>query len=188
MATRKQQSTQTGSSKTSSGYRPTRSEVKEITDHNERRRLLYATDPAYRARVLKRSRAHYNKGQFTSKLEDGVLRSGVKREVEIEGRPDLIVLECYTVRETGEALGRVRLTIKAWMDSGILPPPIIKEAHTGYVQYCRQELDVVAEAIARHETHSQYISSANHELIDTIWFCVEEVRKELIGGESCDDN
>jgi hypothetical protein len=183
MASRERKSEKSRPGKVVADSGGTRRAAKKITDHNERRRLLYATDPTYRARVLKRARLSYNKGELSSKLENGVLRSGVRREVRIdyEGYGDgLHVIECYTLRETGEALGRVLLTVRSWIASGILPEPIIKEASTGYKQYSRKELDVIAEVIARHESHSQYISAANTELVDMIWVCAEEIRKELL--------
>ena len=159
--------------------------AKRSPDRNQRRRLLYASDPAYRARVLRRQREHYSRtrGSQESKLKDGVLCRGIQREIDVDGLDDIVVLESYTLRQTGDALGRSILTIRTWIKNGIIPEPFCTEAATGYKVYARFELDVMAEILADHETHSQYVSADNEELVGEFHECVEAVRQGFLDSE-----
>ena len=105
---------------------------------------------------------------------------GIRREMRVEGIEELMVLEGYTLRETGEALDKALLTIRSWIENGVIPPPFCEEAASGYQQYTRFELDVLAEILAEHETHSQYVSTTNTELIEEFWSCIEMVREGFL--------
>ena len=96
----------------------------------------------------------------------------------VDGMEELVLMEGYTLREAGIALGKALLTIRSWMESEVIPPPFCEEAASGYQQYARFELDLLAEMLARHETHSQYVSTVNDdELIDEIWVTLEGARE-----------
>ena len=161
-------------------------EAQKRENRNRRRRELYSTDPDYRARIRQQQREAYHreKGPLTSKLAEGVLRDGVRREMEVNGVDELIVLEGYTLREAGEALGKSMLTIRAWIGNGIIPEPIAWEASTGYQQFLRFELEMMAEILAEHETHSAYVSTQNEELIDDIWRSVADIREGFLEEEA----
>lgn len=116
-------------------------------------------------------------------MEHGVLRPGVYRELVIEGLEETEVLESYTVKEAAEALGRTYLTVRSWIEKGILPEPFTKEVSRGFKNFTRFELDVVAEILADHETHSQYVSTANVELITDIQNCIRAVREGFLDGD-----
>lgn len=151
-------------------------------NHNRRRRELYSTDDTYRARVLSQQREAYNRDKtpLASKLTRGVLRDGVRREMKVENVEELLVLEGYTLRETGEALGRSLLTIRSWMENKVIPAPFCKEAATGYQQYTRFELEALAEILSVHEQTSQYVSTANIDLIADIEVMFSEVREGFL--------
>jgi len=154
-------------------------------DHNRRRRELYHTDPTYRAGILQKQREAYNreKGPLESRLSEGLLREGVEREVKIDGLPDIYVMEAFTLREAGEALGRALLTIRSWIENEVIPAPMAEDASTGYQQYLRFELELLADVLAAHETHSQYVSTTNEDLIDRIWGSMNAGRDEFLADD-----
>ena len=100
--------------------------------------------------------------------------------MEVNGVDELVVVEGYTLRETGEALGKSMLTIRSWIENQIIPDPFCWESSSGYQQYARFELDVIADILAEHEETSSYISTKDTALIEELWGCVEQVRAEFV--------
>lgn len=111
-----------------------------------------------------------------SNLEDGLLRDGVRREMKVDGIDELMVLEGYTLMESAEALGKAYLTVRGWIQNGIIPEPVCQEAVTGYRQFLRFELEGLAAVLSVHEQTSRYVSSANTQLVDTIHQTIEDLR------------
>lgn len=103
--------------------------------------------------------------------------------MEVEGVEDLLVLEGFTLRETGEALGRSLLTIRSWIENEIILAPFCFEAATGYQQYTRFELDALSEILCEHEQHSQYVSSQDAALIERMHEVMEIARSGFLEAE-----
>jgi hypothetical protein len=102
------------------------------------------------------------------------------REVEIIETGQIGVLECYTLRETGAALGRSLLTIRSWLKNELFPAPALRATGTGYPQFCREELDVAARILARHEKFSRYLSATHESTITQLHEAMDAVRGKLI--------
>jgi len=92
-------------------------------------------------------------------------------------------MEAFTLREAGEALGRALLTIRSWIENEVIPAPMAEDASTGYQQYLRFELELLADVLAAHETHSQYVSTTNEDLIDRIWGSMNAGRDEFLADD-----
>lgn len=133
---------------------------------------------------MKTSQRAYYKGTRTlepSTLEGGVLKDGVEREVFVDGdTEEPVVVESYTLRETAAALDKSLLTIRSWMNNGIIPPCVLADTTCGYRHYSRGELEILAELVAEHECNYAYLRTNHTETIQRISDAFAAHREEYV--------
>jgi hypothetical protein len=110
-------------------------------------------------------------------LSGGVLSAGTRREV-VDGAGDPWTLECYTLREAAEALGRTPLTLRRWMEDGLIPLPAVYDTSHGYRQYLRGDLNAIAKILAKHEQEYSYLRKEHENTVQLIFAEVERYRNK----------
>lgn len=73
----------------------------------------------------------------------------------------LLTVECFSVPEAARALGKTELTMKKWIDEGMLPTPVLHDTARRYRQYSVGELRVIARVLAAHGEDFSYYAK-NH--------------------------
>ena len=91
-----------------------------------------------------------------SRLSNGLLREGVRREVTTDDMEYPVTVETFTVAEASEALGKSDLTIRRWIAEEWLPPPVLRDTSRGYRHYSVGELRVIATVLRAHEREYVY--------------------------------
>ena len=134
-------------------------------DHNELRRKQYANDPAYADRQRQLARQNYRKDNpiGPSRLANGLLTGGTMREVFVSGMEYPSTVEAFTIPEAAIALGRTKLTLRKWIDDGLIPEPVLTDTSRGFRQYSVGELRAVARVLVAHE--AEY---SNYSLFHTL--------------------
>ena len=80
-----------------------------------------------------------------------MLRPGEQREVLVPGRTVARTLECYTIPEAAEALGRSLSNFRRWLENEIMPAPILNDTSRHVACYSVGELEIIAEVLREHE-------------------------------------
>jgi len=111
-----------------------------------------------------------------SKISRGLLHAGVQREVFVEGMDHPVYAETYTVPEAAKALGRSMLSLKKWINDGIIPPPVLQDTSKGFKQYSAGELEVIRRHVALHEREFAYLTNKHDVTIHTIWQAMQAYR------------
>lgn len=104
---------------------------------------------------------------------------GTLREV---STPDgqLETIECYSLRETAEALGRSLLTLRKWVDTGIFPAAQLVDTTYNYNQYSRGELDVVAPILDAHFTAHSQLQQNHTATREALSIVIDEYRENYL--------
>lgn len=141
-------------------------------DHNERRRAMYAASPEYAEQQRSAARRAYresrNKSGQASQLANGLLLPGTLREVYVDGMEFPTTIECYTVPEAAKALGKSELTFKRWLDTDLIPAPVLRDTSRMYRQYSVGELRILAALLAEHEREFSYYAVAHTAMRERI--------------------
>lgn len=97
------------------------------------------------------------------KLAQGLQAPGTLREVvDIHGHMEFPQsVEAFTVPEAAAALGRTTLTLKRWIDTDMIPYPILRDTSRHYLQYSVGELDVIARELQQHEREFTYYAETH---------------------------
>ena len=112
-----------------------------------------------------------------SKLANGLLVDGVVREAYVSSRKMPVNAETFTLRETADALGRSYLTVRKWILDGIIPKAVFSQSTTGYDLYHKEELQILAKIIHKHEKEFCYIHITHDQITNSIWQAIEHLRK-----------
>lgn len=89
-------------------------------------------------------------------------------------------VECFTVPEAAEAMGRDLPTLYRWIAADKIPAPILEAVGEGARVYSVGELVVMARALADHERQWQHLVSAHPSLVEAIHQAVHGYRAEFI--------
>ena len=184
MVARQRRTTTRRSEEEDSGRRERRAKAAKRENINRQRRQLYHSDAGYRNRIRERQRQRYwrNRPENDSPpiLMQGILRNGQLREVMIEDTGDIVILECFSLREAGEALGKDMQTVRSWVQNELILSPMLKDTGPGYPQFFREELEAVAGVLAEHEKTSKYLSKVHEETIDALHDAMHAAREALV--------
>jgi len=115
-----------------------------------------------------------------SKLNNGLLIKGTEREVEIEGMDYPIVVECFSILEAAEALGKATITLRKWLADDLIPGPILKNTTRGFKYYSVGELELLAKILAEHEQNHKYFGVGNEETKHRIMQRIHAYRMEYV--------
>jgi hypothetical protein len=80
-----------------------------------------------------------------------LLALGTSRELVLPGRARTIVAESYTVPEAAAALGRSESSFRRWLQSELVPAPVVSETVRNVACYTAGELEIIAAELALHE-------------------------------------
>lgn len=146
--------------------------------HNEMRRLMYKHDADYADRQRELSRRSYRKDNPLppSPLEGGLLEDGVLREVYTEGVEEVYSTQSYTVPEAARALGKSYITLKRWVRDGLIPAPILRDAHRQHRLYGAGELQEVCRVLAQHGREFSYYAKMHETTRSELFAAVERHR------------
>lgn len=109
-----------------------------------------------------------------------MLEPPVQREVWVDGEDEPHTVLCYTIRESSRALGRDSLTVKRWIEEGMLPESILVDTSRGYKQYSVGELEVIARILVEHSRSFRYYARSHIETRERLLEAVEAYRDEFI--------
>lgn len=85
-------------------------------------------------------------------------------------------VSCYSVPEAAKALGRTPLTLKSWIASEMVPPPILADTTYGYMQYSKAELQSIAKVLHKHEKVFSYLLKTHTDTVNDIYRAVDSCR------------
>jgi hypothetical protein len=72
-----------------------------------------------------------------------------------------VSVECYTLPEAAEGLGRTLLTLNRWIKDDLLPGPYLRETVRKFRVYSIGELRAIARVLAQHEHEFAYFTTAH---------------------------
>ena len=141
---------------------------------------MYHSNPEYRQHVNALSRRYYRESHPVARpsIADGLLKNGHVREIEAVGIGP-IVIECYTMKESGRALDVDDLTIKRWISSKMIPQPLFRTTHMGWRVFTRGELEIVCNILADHKSQYRLFRISHTEVIAAFHEQISEYRKEI---------
>jgi hypothetical protein len=162
---------------------------------NARRRERYAKDPAYRERAIQQVRESYRKSREDAGLPlreedcrnnlDRLAEFGMLREVKIDEEHTMRMLTFFT-KELAKALDRNPAVVQRWINSGLIPPPvIIGKSHTNrwYPLYTVTEVRAIMAVFGEHQQTSQYFRTYHTETREKMHAAVREARKAVVRGQ-----
>lgn len=132
-------------------------------DRNKQKRTQYASDPALRESVQAAGRERYRESNPLppSRLQRGLLTSGIRREVKAYGAGRSRIIDTYTIPEAAEALGKSLPNFRRWVTGELVPSPILKDTARSYFCYCAEELRIMARVLAEHERQYAYFCQSH---------------------------
>lgn len=89
-------------------------------------------------------------------------------------------IEAYTIPRVALALGRSELNIRRWLQTGLIPAPILRETSRGLGVYSRGELEAIAEVLREHETEYAYYCAQHTATTEAIYENVQRYRAEYV--------
>lgn len=152
-------------------------------DRNNTRRELYDSDVDYAEEQRRAARAHYysRRDKVDSDLaaEGRLLKEGIDKEVVVHlDDGDIIqVHEVYSIPEAADALGKALLTLKRWIQQGIIPEPVVTDTVKGHKHYTKGELQSIARILIEHENEYTYLKQTHTDTVDRLHEVVSAYRE-----------
>lgn len=133
----------------------------------------------YRESEKEAARARYRgrKG-LTDSVAHGLGHPPTSRAVTHDG-VSVGIHPTYTIRETSLALGKSLNTIRGWVRSEKLPPPVFREEGTGYPLFTMGELQTFANILAG--VRMSYLVSGIRA-VERMRTAAEQVRRPIVEG------
>ncbi len=147
---------------------------------NERRRLKYRLDSEHRKKTKQRMRDNYRKDNPREPKPLGLQESGMHKEVTADGLSHPVSAVVYTIPMAATALGKTPLTLRRWINEGLIPPPILQCTTHGYMHYSQAELQLISKLLYKHSKEYDYLHSTHQTIINSIWQSIEAHRKSHI--------
>lgn len=99
----------------------------------------------------------------------------------VDGEPDhsagYVQFDGYTLPLLADGLGKSYLSVKAWIDSGVLPPPVWAEYSRGFKVYTTPEVQAIARVLHAHSHEFTYLSRRMSRTVSRIWSAVDRTRR-----------
>lgn len=89
-------------------------------------------------------------------------------------------VECFTIPEAAEALGRSVATLRRWIEADKIPEPYLHDVQRGHRVYSVGELQVVARVLGLHEREFTYFVSDYNHTVETLHQALHAYRSEYI--------
>jgi hypothetical protein len=74
-------------------------------------------------------------------------------------------MESYTVPEAAKALGRSLSNFRRWLDTEIIPAPVLSDTGRSYACYCVGELEIIAQELREHERNFVSLCASHTDTI-----------------------
>jgi len=152
-------------------------------NRNDQRRELYDSDVDYAEEQRRAARAHYysRRDKVDSDLvaEGRLLKEGIDKEVivHVDGEDIIQVHEVYSIPEAADALGKALLTLKRWIQQGIIPEPVATDTVKGHKHYTKGELQSIARILIEHENEYTYLKQTHTDTVDRLHEVVSAYRE-----------
>ena len=91
-----------------------------------------------------------------------------------------VAVECFTIPQAAEALGRSQATLRRWLEADKIPAPYLRDITRGYLVYSAGELEVMARVIGQFEAEFNYLISDRTHIVETLQQAVHAYRTEYI--------
>ena len=85
-------------------------------------------------------------------------------------------MNVYSVNRAAKYFGKSNLTLRKWIDQGIIPTPILIDSSRGFKYYTKDELDIIAKVIEKHTKTYSYILSSHTDVVHEIHNGIEAFR------------
>ncbi len=76
-----------------------------------------------------------------------------------------VSVECFTLPQAAEALGKSFSTLRRWLEIDKIPSPYLKDIGNNAMVYSVGELEVIVRIISQNEREFMYSSSPEHNYI-----------------------
>lgn len=90
-----------------------------------------------------------------------------------------MVLQCYTIPQAAEALGRPLATFRRWLSAEKVPEPIYWETSRGTKVYTRGELEVLMTHLAHHGETYSYLVTTYNDTTERLYQAIHAYRAEF---------
>lgn len=87
------------------------------------------------------------------------------------------VHEVYSIPEAADALGKALLTLKRWIQQGIIPEPVATDTVKGHKHYTKGELQSIARILIEHENEYTYLKQTHTDTVDRLHEVVSAYRE-----------
>lgn len=87
------------------------------------------------------------------------------------------VHEVYTIPEAAAALGKALLTLKRWIQQGIVPEPVVTDTVKGHKHYTKGELQSIARILIEHEAEYTYLKQTHTDTVSRLHEVVSAYRE-----------
>lgn len=104
------------------------------------------------------------------------------REVRAAGSSRPLYVATYTIPEAARALGKTELTLKKWIEEGMVPEPTLHDTARNYRQYAQPELEAIAAVLVLHAVEFSYYAKNHIGTRDRIFADVSRARRRVVGG------
>ena len=146
---------------------------------NEARREKYRKDDKFREAERQRSKENYRKKQPLRSPSTIDFSFGKEREVSIIGRQRSGYFYCttFTIKEAAQAVGKTYLTLKRWVDDGLIPEPILKDSIYEHRHFSISEVKALHECLIEHEKFNTYLNENHEQTLVDITQSFEAIRR-----------
>ena len=101
-------------------------------------------------------------------MRNGLQMRGTEREVTVPGRTRTRMMETYTIPEAADALGRSLSNFRRWLQSELIPVPILSDTARATACYCVEELEIIIRELNAHEREFVSLCTSHHQTINRI--------------------
>lgn len=148
--------------------------------------MKYKANAEHRSKLQKAARVSYRKkNPRITDIDKGLRVPPEKLEVLRIGDEEfvegIVQVKCYTLSSMALALGKTRMTLRTWVKTGVIPPPVLRDENNDrFKYYSFGEVKIMNRVLNQHFKEFDYLATSHETTIHQMWQEIEGYRREYI--------